>query len=134
MGWDKNGNWTIDGGAGDVSKAYEAGVMAYDTNAMAADLAPKEIDWSKAWGTQDVTKITGLNKTPDKTSFFDKAFETPGATIGGIGTLVSGLGALYGAKLTKDYQNKIVKMEEDRISDNKSRQSRQQAAFDKVWN
>ncbi|HOI83605.1 MAG TPA: hypothetical protein PKW30_04800 [Campylobacterales bacterium] len=96
---------------------------------------PPKLDttgWSDSMGVSK--SLDKLALSPEPKGFFDKAFETPGATIGGIGALVSGVGALYGAKMTKDYQNKILKMEEDRVNTNKERQAKQQAAFDKVWN
>lgn len=69
------------------------------------------------------------NDSASDGSMLDKAWDN----IGGIGTALSGAASIYDAFNKKKYQDKIVKMEEQRIAKANSRMDKAQKAFESVW-
>ena len=73
----------------------------------------------------------------DKGWDFGKMFDGDniGSTLGGIGTGISGAAAIYNAYQTKQYQDKLFKMEKERVDRANERQAKAQAAYDnsKGW-
>jgi len=54
-------------------------------------------------------------------------------TMQGIGAIASAAAGIYDAHNKKKYQDKVFKMEEDRVNRANARQDKQQAAYEKVF-
>jgi hypothetical protein len=56
-----------------------------------------------------------------------------GNTLQGIGSISSTIASVYGMKETNKFNDKMLSMEETRVSDAKALQAKKQAAYDDVW-
>lgn len=104
------------------------------------------IDTSSA-GTSDGGLWSGFSDSFDfKTPSYDFGIGTSassktgkdtgggfGSTLQGIGAVTGALASIYGIHEQKEYQDKVLGMEEKRVADNNARRDKQQAEYDKVW-
>lgn len=88
----------------------------------------KVMDTTGAW---DSTK--NFVNTGAKTSGDSKESGGFGSTLQGIGAVTGALASVYGIQQQKKYQDKVLKMEEDRVEKNEARRDEKQAAYEKVW-
>lgn len=91
-----------------------------------------EFDFSKSQNPLTDPQNVAQSYT-DKGWSFDKMFNSDniGSTLGGIGTAVSGAAAIYNAYQTKQYQDKLFKMEKERVDRANERQAKAQANYEK---
>lgn len=76
------------------------------------------------------------NYTPSGGGFDLSGLTSPknlGSTIQGAAAIAQTAASIYDAHNRKSYQDKVFKMEENRIAREQAKQDRQQAAYDKVF-
>lgn len=86
-------------------------------------------------GGSDITLDTILKK-PDAMGSMEKSdggFGGVGTTIQGIAAVAQAAAGFYDAHNRKNYQDKVFKMEEDRVARATQRQDKRQANYDKVF-
>lgn len=112
----------------DTNGAFEAPVDIEKLSGVNEALSP---EFAKSVGMEGVSKSNALESAGGFSDMFSKG--NIGSTLQGIGAIAGVAASIYDSHNRQKYQDKVFKMEEDRVDRAKARQDKQQAAYEKVF-